>query len=117
MNLYADNDFGGTILLESIDETTLAATPITSGAVATFLARTKTAPLADAVIVGVATYIGDQVGQVAGTWGYFFDGGDLDGDTLDALSTTELYLIIQLADDVRVYVKLKYIRARPATLS
>lgn len=115
MNLYADNDFGGTILLESIDPATLTATPITTGTVRAFIARIKTAAVAAAVVVGSATYIGAQPGQVAGTWGYFFDGGDLPGDTLDALSTAELYLIIERDDDVRVYVKLKYIRARPAT--
>lgn len=116
--LYADNDFGGTISLETITPSTSAVAPLIAGTVRGIIALLETSdtPAIPALDVALA-YVGDQVGFAPGDWSYFFDGVGLSRAALDALATTTLYLVIAKSGDLRVTAKLRYHRTKAATVA
>lgn len=111
--LYPANDLALTVKLQQVDPTSGVKTPLTDGAVTAFLATTNSpsAVAADASLSVSATHL------TGGKWLVFFDASLLSPTLLDTLfASVTPYLIIQMPDQVRVYVELAYSASRPATV-
>jgi hypothetical protein len=111
---YGDNDFAGKCLLEIIDPDTLAVTPLIAGQVDAFITDDLDTGAEVLGLITDAVYLGGVDGNPAGTWGAFFDGGDLAGDELAALGD-KFYLCFRKTDDVFAYLELKFVRHRKMT--
>lgn len=117
--LYPLNDFLRTLLLETVHPTTGVTTPVTTGTVTGFLATSNspTATAADASLSVSGVYIGGANDFDAGTWLFEIDAANLTAALLATHFTTATpYFIVKMDGAIRVFEKLKYVAARPATL-
>lgn len=133
-SLYADNDFDYTVPIYDIDETTGHRVPVTTGAVAGWLAAALTeadaaADAAATAITATVTHVGvdpivdADVDKPLGTWLVHIDRGDATRAILDPLyfdppkPTPKPYLVIDDPAGTRVVLPLKYLRFRAAQVA
>jgi hypothetical protein len=93
--------------------TSIAQTPITSGAMSAFLATSNspTASAADASLVGTCTHVG------TGHWLVTFDAAILTASLLAThFAAATPYCIVQIPSEFRDYVTLTYRASAPATI-
>jgi hypothetical protein len=118
--LYPRNDFIRTLLLETVDPSSGAVTPVDAGTVTGFLATSNApaATAADASLEVSGVYVGGANGYEDGTWLFEIDATALTPTLLATLFTTATpYFIVKMDGAIRVYEKLKYVSARPATIA
>lgn len=114
--LNPKNDFGFFATLWSINLTTGAKTPLTTGSVSVFLATSDdpTAGPADATLTGTATHVGN------GKWLIFVDATKL-GDValLDSLFLAggAVYVVLEQTNNIRAALPVPYVRNRDIVLT
>lgn len=120
IKFYAGCDFGGNVNLQKINPATSDTSPLTNAdGVVTFVISLTKDGLTPALtgLSQPATYIGAVGAHVAGDWSWFFNGLYLVRANLDALNTTQFFLLCIKTDDTWEYQELEYVRVKPMTLA